>query len=138
MGYNDFLNDIESRDNTMKHFEEDVKAWKDFTPQEKAQAIQEAKESKDEKVISYVLEVAKSAKGEPIQEEEEVIKQGGSDDTAQWSDDDAGKSDKGKVPGLNDKISAVGISSGLGAMNLAKKLRRSQEQAPTPQKSEED
>jgi len=125
MSYQDFIEKLEGKGQSIKKFEEDVEAWKNMSPKDKAAVIQEVKG--DEESSKYVLEVADAANTEAGGSGDETGKEidptttGGEPKAAtDMSDDDPQMSDKGKI------AAAAGIAQGLGALNLAKKLRREQ------------
>ena len=127
MSYQDFIDNLEGKGQSVKKFEEDVEAWKKMTPTEKAAVIQEVKG--DDESSKYVLEIAESANvpgteagGAGDETGETVVAKGAAEPKAatDMSDDDPQMSDKGKI------AAAAGIAQGLGALNLAKKLRREQ------------
>lgn len=133
MSYDDFVNTLQDED--AQKFQEDVETWKTMTPKDKAAQIQEAKESNNEDAKQYLLQVNEAAMAES--EETPGQTAGGSGDqtgkeidptttggepkeATNMSDEDAKMSDKTKL------ASAAGIGAGLGALNIAKKLRREQ------------
>jgi len=128
MSYQDFIDNLEGKGQTVKTFEEDVEAWKNMSPKEKAAVIQEVKG--DDEASKYVLEISESANvpnteaggsGDEAGKEIDPTTTAGEPKAAtNMSDDDPQMSDKGKI------AAAAGIAQGLGALNLAKKLRREQ------------
>lgn len=113
--------------------EEDIKLWKSMNPEQKAAAIKEVKDSGSEEDRAYLLEVSKLAESEETPgteaggasdqsgKEIDPTSKGGEPKMAtDLSDDDPAQSDKTKL------AAAAGIGAGLGAMNMAKKLRREQ------------
>ena len=130
MSYQDFIENLEENGKSVAQFEEDVKTWAGLKPEEKAATIQEAKEGSEED-RKYILEVSEAAKSNPgttaggagdeTGDEIDVASKGGEPKAAtDMSDDDPAMSDKGKI------AAASGIASGVGALQLAKKLRREQ------------
>jgi len=128
MSYQDFIENLEEGGKTVAKFEEDVKIWAAMSPKEKAEVINEVKG--DREASNYVLEIAESANvpntqaggsGDETGDEIDVASKGGEPKAAtNMSDDDPAMSDKGKI------AAASGIASGVGALQLAKKLRREQ------------
>lgn len=127
MSYNDFLGSL--KEGEVQKMEEDVLAWKNMSPAEKAKTIQEVKDSGNEDAKKYLLEVNEKAMTTPNTEaggsgdetgsEIDVLSKGGEPKMAtDMSDDDPEMSDKSKLS------AAAGIGAGLGALNMAKKLRR--------------
>jgi len=129
MSYKNFMEKLESGGKSVKKFEEDVEIWRKMSATEKAEAIQEAKADEDSK--KYILEVAeaagKEAGGAGDETGDEILSKGAGEpkEATNMSDEDARMSDKGKI------ASAAGIAQGLGALNLAKKLRREQVSTPS-------
>jgi hypothetical protein len=127
MSYNDFLENLKTGE--VQKMEEDILTWKNMSPAEKAKTIQEVKESGDENARKYLLEVSEKAlenanteaggSGDVTGDEIDIYSKGGEPKMAtDLSDDDPEMSDKTKL------ASAAGIGAGLGAVNMAKKLRR--------------
>ena len=130
MSYEDFKKSLGGEVDTLK---EDIERWKTMSTDEKAAAIKEVKESGSADDKAYLLEVSKLAEseetpgqtaggaGDEAGSEIDPTSKGGEPKMAtDLSDDDPGQSDKTKL------ASAAGIGAGLGAMNMAKKLRREQ------------
>lgn len=130
MSYQDFIENLENDGHTVEKFEEDVKIWAKMTPDEKAAIIQEVKNEGTDEDRKYVLEIAEAANvpntdaggsGDETGKEIDPTTTGGEPKAAtNMSDDDPAMSDKGKI------AAASGIASGVGALQLAKKLRREQ------------
>jgi hypothetical protein len=121
MSYQSLLESLEIKEMTI---EEEVEQWTKLSAKEKADLIKETKDSGDKDKIKHLLEVADMAKsnteagGTGTQTGDEILaKKGGTGDDT-WSDTDANLSDKGKM------AAAAGIGAGLGALGIAKKLRR--------------
>lgn len=121
MGYKDLLNSFDKKEESI---EEAVNAWKSMSPAERAAKIQEIKISGSEEDKSRLLEIADMAKsntqagGTGTQTGDEILSKKEGTGENEWSDDNAQLSDKGKL------AAAAGIGAGLGALNMAKKLRR--------------
>jgi hypothetical protein len=131
MSYDEFVNNLKDED--VQQFQEDVETWKAMTPGEKAAKIQEVKESGDDDSRIYLLQVNEAAISESGEtpgteaggasdqsgkEIDPTSKGGEPKEATDMSDDDPKMSDKSKL------ASAAGIGAGLGALNIAKKLRR--------------
>lgn len=121
MSYQSLLESLEVKEISI---EEEVELWKNLSAKEKADMIKETKESGDKDKIKHLLEVAEKAKpnteagGSGTQTGDEILSKKGGTGDDDWSDADASLSDKGKM------ASAAGIGAGLGALGIAKKLRR--------------
>lgn len=128
MSYQDFIENLEGNGQSVKKFEEDIDAWKNMTPNEKAAVIREVKG--DAEASKYVLEISEAANvpgteaggaGDETGKEIDPTTTAGEPKAAtNMTDEDPQMSDKGKI------ASAAGIAQGLGALSLAKKLRREQ------------
>ena len=123
MSYQDLLDSFSEKETTL---DEDVENWKKISPSEKAKMIEEVKKKGTDAEKARLLEVAEKAKanteagGTGTQTGDEILsKKDGTGDT-EWKDTDSKLSDRGKM------AAASGIGAGLGALNIAKKLRRTQ------------
>jgi hypothetical protein len=125
MAYDQFFKGLKSGD--IRKIEEDVNTWIKTPENEKAAIIQEVKLAGNMKHRSYLQEISEKAKTKANTEA------GGSGDQTGTSDkvDSKEKSKEATVmtdrnPEVTKIAVASGIGSGLGAMYLAKKLRRTQ------------
>lgn len=123
MGFKDFMASMDKKEATI---EEEIEKWKNMTSAERAAMIEEVKENGTEEEKAHLLEVAEMSKanaqagGTGTQTGDEILSKKEGTGDSEWSDENPQLSDKGKL------ASAAGIGAGLGALNMAKKLRRSQ------------
>lgn len=134
MSYSNFLGSITKKELTI---EEEVEAWKNLTPDQKAKIIKETKEEGNKEEIAHLLEVANMAANPPANPPastaspantsaggsgtvtgDEILARSTGASPDQVSDTDPLNSSKSQF------AAAAGIGAGLGAMNMAKKLRR--------------
>jgi hypothetical protein len=130
MSYSNLLNSISKNELSI---EEEVEAWKNLTPDQKAQIIKETKDEGKKEEIAHLLEVANmavnppsstvspantSAGGSGTVTGDEILARSTGTSSDQVSDTDPLNSSK------NQFAAAAGIGAGLGAVNMAKKLRR--------------
>lgn len=129
MGYEDFLNKakISNEEDYQSSLEEAVSRWRDMTLEERADAIKEIQEGASPEEIAFIKEVAEKAK-QPNTEA------GGSgDETGTPIKAEKGGKGEDEVEDPNAETGstistaeAAGISAGVGALSLAKKLRSEQ------------
>lgn len=128
MSYQTFLEKNKINSVEEVNIEEVVANWNALSLKERAQLIQEVKEENDPEQIKFLREVSEKAKTEPGTEaggsgdvtgDDLTVKKGGKGEDV-VDDPNAATSNILKV------AQAAGIGAGVGAMSLAKKLRREQ------------